>query len=47
MTEVGGRSGCLEWLIDQSADCPEAEARHGQTGSGSFGGCIEADVEVG
>jgi hypothetical protein len=28
--EVGGGGG---W-IDQSADCPEAEARHGQTGNG-------------
>ena len=23
-------------MVDQSADCPEAEARHGQTGSGLF-----------
>jgi hypothetical protein len=28
--EVVDRGG----LTDQSADCPEAEARHGQTGSG-------------
>ncbi|KAJ5429064.1 hypothetical protein N7491_006080 [Penicillium cf. griseofulvum] len=27
-------NGCLKWLFDQSADCPEAEARHGQTGIG-------------
>jgi hypothetical protein len=26
--------GRLGGLTDQSADCPEAEARHGQTGSG-------------
>jgi hypothetical protein len=27
-------------LIDQSADCPEAEARHGQTGRGLSGWMI-------
>jgi hypothetical protein len=40
---VAGPSASSEWfievvdgsgLIDQSADCPEAEARHGQTGRG-------------
>ena len=30
--EVGHRCECLGWLIVQSADCPEAKARHGQTG---------------
>ena len=26
--------GSSKWLIDQSVDCPEAEARHGQTDCG-------------
>ena len=40
-------------LIDQSADCPEAEARHGQTGMGlsrwliRVGGIEVGDIEVG
>ncbi|CAP97156.1 hypothetical protein PCH_Pc21g22590 [Penicillium rubens Wisconsin 54-1255] len=38
----GGFKRCIEvdgWigLLDQSADCPEAEARHGQTGSARHG----------
>ncbi|KAJ5207354.1 hypothetical protein N7491_002013 [Penicillium cf. griseofulvum] len=24
----------VKWVFDQSADCPQAEARHGQTGVG-------------
>jgi hypothetical protein len=29
-------------LLDQSADCPEAEARHGQAGSGLLEWSVEA-----
>ena len=32
LVEVGYRSECVGWVNGQSADCPEAEARHGQTG---------------
>jgi hypothetical protein len=43
----GGLKRCIEvdgWigLLDQSADCPEAEARHGQAGSGLLEWSVEA-----
>jgi hypothetical protein len=42
---VGDLTAWLGSLIAQPADCPEAEARHGQTGSGGSW-LVEVGIEV-